>query len=283
MYTEFFGLDEEPFCPTINLAFLFLAQTHRNVLVHLSDAILSRKGLISLTGEAGTGKTALITAVTSYIPTTHCRFSIISNPALSAKEVIHAVLLGFNIISIDDNRVRQFYRLREFIEQGDAGGAVSALIVDNADRFRPEVLEEISLLGNIDSFQILLAGRNKLNEVLAGHDKRSLRSRIALQLRVDPIGVDEIEAYIQHRWKKAGGDQRLVFSPDAGGEVARWSKGVPQRINQVCDKAMSVAFEQSDVLITAEHVVRAVASLDEMASLEIPALTRSAADRSLAN
>src|SRR5215470_7501108 len=59
MYLSFFGLGENPFGLTPDPRFLFMAASHREAL----DQLREQRGLVVLTGEPGTGKTALLLAL----------------------------------------------------------------------------------------------------------------------------------------------------------------------------------------------------------------------------
>ena len=63
MYEQFFGLAERPFDLTPNPRYLLLTPSHREALANLDYGISSRKGLIVVIGEAGTGKTTLLRRV----------------------------------------------------------------------------------------------------------------------------------------------------------------------------------------------------------------------------
>lgn len=54
MYHQSFGLQKDPFSMTPDPAFLFLTTAHREALAGLTYSILSRKGFVVLTGDAGT-------------------------------------------------------------------------------------------------------------------------------------------------------------------------------------------------------------------------------------
>ncbi len=60
MYTEFYGFSEKPFEITPDPKFLYLTSSHRKALDAMLNGKESRQGLISITGEVGTGKTTLI-------------------------------------------------------------------------------------------------------------------------------------------------------------------------------------------------------------------------------
>ena len=60
MYKNFFGLRENPFNVNPDPRFLYLTPQIQEAMEQLTYGVRSRKGLILLTGEAGTGKTTLI-------------------------------------------------------------------------------------------------------------------------------------------------------------------------------------------------------------------------------
>ena len=63
VYKEFYGLKEYPFHITPDPKFLYWSQKHQEAFRHLLYGVQSRKGLTMLTGEPGTGKTALLNAL----------------------------------------------------------------------------------------------------------------------------------------------------------------------------------------------------------------------------
>ena len=76
MYHQFFRLQKEPFSMTPDPALLYLTVAHREALAGLSYSILSRKGFVVLTGDAGTGKTTLLSRIFQSIPSTRALFSV---------------------------------------------------------------------------------------------------------------------------------------------------------------------------------------------------------------
>src|SRR2546425_6724560 len=93
-YTTLFrSLRKEPFGMTPDPAFLFLSAAHREALAGLTYAILGRKGFVVLTGDAGTGKTTLLTRVVKSVPESRACFSVILNPTLTPAEFLELVLL----------------------------------------------------------------------------------------------------------------------------------------------------------------------------------------------
>src|SRR5215468_11282923 len=100
MYIEFFGLQKAPFKLTPDPKFLYLTAKHRDALAGLTYAIMDRKGFVVLTGDAGTGKTTLLTRILGYLPGTRIQSSVIVNPTLTPSEFLEATLLDFGFTEI---------------------------------------------------------------------------------------------------------------------------------------------------------------------------------------
>src|SRR5580704_1708779 len=100
MYNDFFGLQKPPFSLTPNPDFLYLTEGHREALAGLTYAIMSRKGFVVLTGDAGTGKTSLLSQILSHLPEDRVQHSVIVNPTLTPAEFLESVLMDFGLANI---------------------------------------------------------------------------------------------------------------------------------------------------------------------------------------
>jgi general secretion pathway protein A len=267
MYEQFFGLQRHPFNMTPDPAVLFLTAQHREALTGLTYAILGRKGFVILTGDAGTGKTTLLSRVLQYLPAQRIRSSVILNSTLSPSEFLEMAMLDFGLTDIPQSKAQRIHLLQQFLLSGDAAGQISALVVDEAHKLSPEVLEEIRLLGNFENandklIQILLLGQNELTDVLNREDLRQFKQRIAVRLKLEPLSMDDIAQYIQHRWTKAGGGQTAPFGPEVIDRIAACSRGIPRIINALCDNALMLAFAKGTPSVAVEHLLEAARDLD---------------------
>jgi len=150
MYKEFFGLQKLPFNLTPDPAFLFLPAKHREALAGLTYAVLERKGFVVLSGDAGTGKTTLLSSVLNHLPADRVQSSIILNPTLTTSEFLEIVLLDFGIEDVPLSKAQRLWRLQEFLLRVYREGQLAILVVDEAHKLSLEVLEEIRLLGNFE-------------------------------------------------------------------------------------------------------------------------------------
>jgi len=266
MYNQFFGLRASPFQMTPDPAYLFMTIQHREALAGLTYAVLERKGLVVLTGDAGTGKTTLLRWVLEHLPPARIQSSVVFNPVLTSAEFLEMALRDFGIPEAPANKAKSLLKLQELLHTGDQAGKVSVLVVDEAHKLSPELLEEIRLLGNFERsdrklLQIVLAGQNELTDVLNRHDLRQFKQRIALRVALEPLSAPEIGQYIQFRWSKAGGGNPAPFSAEALVSVARFSQGIPRLINSLCDNALMLALAAGSTNVTAEHLTEASADL----------------------
>jgi general secretion pathway protein A len=271
MYEPFFGLQRRAFCLTSDPSLLFLNERSREALAGITYAISGRKGLMVLTGDAGTGKSTLLARVLRYLPAKVHTCNVM-NPTLTVSEFLEMVLLNFGISSIPQSKTQRLERLCLLLRRNQEEGRISVLVVDEAHKLPFDVLEEIRLLGNFENpeqklLQVLLAGQPELSDVLNRDDMRQFKQRIALRLRIEPLPETEVQLYIECRWKEAGGPEPLPFAPEALALIARCSNGIPRLINSICDNALLWAFAEESKQVSGQHVRNAAADLE----LTVPA------------
>jgi type II secretory pathway predicted ATPase ExeA len=274
MYNAFFELDKAPFSMTPDPAFLFLTAKHREALAGLLLAVAGRKGFLVLTGEAGTGKTTLLSRTLRFISRDRVQFSFIINPTLSPSEFLEMAMIDFGIEDIPASKAQRLVHLQRFLLEGHRAGKTSVLVIDEAHKLTPEVLEEVRLLTNFETseqklLQILLAGQPELTVLLNREDMRQLKQRIAIRLRIDPLQSSEVKQYMNARWIRAGGRTLLPFTADAISLIARASKGIPRVINSICDNALTNAFGANMKTVDAPQILDVVNDLQIAVQAEV--------------
>src|SRR5256885_11497586 len=280
MYLSYFKLHQEPFRLTPDPKFLHLAEPHRNVLTALLQGVVYRKGFIVATGPVGTGKTTLIhTALQmlnlKFFPGGKLLSAFLVNPTVTREEFLEYLLQEFEITCPATSKPRRLLALYEaFLAKHRAGGT-TVLFVDEAHLLSAEVLEEIRLLSNADTYrekllQIVLVGQPELLPLLLRPEMAALQQRIASRCKLRPLSPPETRAYIAERLLSAGLKASSPFSPRALEEIYRFSHGVPRLINLICDNSMMMACETRRTQVEAD-VVLAVAESLALAPLQMPA------------
>jgi general secretion pathway protein A len=293
-YEQYFGLVESPFSLTPNTRFLFESESHSAALEQVTLALRRREALAVITGEVGTGKTMLCRILVQDLePRTF--ISVISNPLLTAEDLLKQLLHDFGLLSRDEARATSFTQhelvatLQRFIGSLVPLRAHAIILIDEAQHLQPEVLEQVRLLSNFESdnqklLQIVLVGQLDLDTVLDRPELRQLRQRISRRHQLQPLKPYEVEQYVERRlWvahgglglAKAGrahelvsGDRfwRVRFTPSAMRVVAQLSHGLPRSINVICDRALECAYGANKKVIDAQCVLTAARQL----KLEVP-------------
>ena len=137
-----------------------------------------------------------------------------------------------------------------------------ALLIDEAHRLPPELLEGLRLLSNLETgkrklLSLLLVGQNELEQTLQVPGMRALRQRISVWHRLRPFTWRESADYIRYRLEIARVSGGCDISSAACLVAHRSSGGVPRRLNQICDRALLAAFSAHQTRVTARHMRRA--------------------------
>jgi general secretion pathway protein A len=266
MYETAFRLRRKTFQLSADPEFLYMTPQHSEALTGLVYALLSHKGLVVITGDAGTGKTTLLAKALRQLPIERLQTSVILNPCLSPDEFLELMLLDFGVPSIPESKAQRVWLLQELLLKTHAEGRIGALIVDEAHKLTPEVLEEIRLLGNFELsdqklLQIVLIGQPELADTLNRPDLRQFKQRIAVRLNLQPLSSWEVREYIAHRWKQGGGETP-PFDAEAIEAIAGWSGGICRVINAICDNALLSAYGEGVHEVQVRHVRAAAKDLD---------------------
>ena len=263
MYKEFFGLRANPFNVNPDPRYLFLTRHTEEALACLTYGIQSRKGFVLLTGEVGTGKTTLINKLLEWLRLQQVATAFIFNSRLNVPQFLDYMMADFGIVCESSAKSQILLRLYNWLLDRYRAGETAVLIVDEAQNLSDEVLEEIRMLTNLETFtekllQIVLVGQPELEHKLKQPHLRQLRQRLTLRAKTHPLSPEETKAYVSQRLRIAGSNGQPIFDPEAVTAVHRFSHGIPRVVNLVCEHCLVSAFVDQQKLITA-NVVEGVA------------------------
>ena len=263
MYKQFFGLRANPFNVNPDPRFLFLTRHTEEALACLTYGVQSRKGFVLLTGEVGTGKTTLINKLLEWLRLQQVATAFIFNSRLNVPQFLDYVMADFGIPCESKSKSQVLLRLYNWLLDRYRAGETAVLVVDEAQNLSDEVLEEIRMLTNLETFtekllQIVLVGQPELELHLKQPQLRQLRQRLTLRAKTYPFTLDETKAYVQQRLRIAGSDGREIFDPAALVALHRSAAGIPRVINLLCEHCLVSAFVDQQNLI-GPAVVEAVA------------------------
>lgn len=250
MYTSFYNLREEPFRLTSDPRFFHLSEPHAAALAALIEAVMRRKGFVLMTGPIGTGKTTVVHTALQILwerSTTSNPISsaFILNPTLSREEFLEMILTEFEVPCTGTSKPARLSALQQMLLDTQRRGGTSLLFVDEAHLLSPELLEEIRLLSNADTYQekllqIVLCGQPELLGILRKPEMRALRQRVAVSCSLRPLNLAEVRAYVAERLRSAGfRGTTPLFPTQVLQEIVRLTEGVPRLINLLCDACLT--------------------------------------------
>ncbi len=254
MYKEFYGLRANPFNVNPDPRFLFLTRHTEEALACLTYGIQSRKGFVLLTGEVGTGKTTLINKLLEWLRLQQVATAFVFNSRMNVPQFLDYMMADFGIPCESKAKSQILLRLYNWLLDRYRAGETAVLIVDEAQNLSEEVLEEIRLLTNLETFtekllQIVVVGQPELEVKLKLPQLRQLRQRLTLRARTHPFTIEETKAYVQQRLRIAGSDGREIFDPEALDAIHRYATGIPRVINLLCEHCLVSAFVDQQKII----------------------------------
>ena len=244
MYEAYYGFSELPFELTANPRFLVLPPRQREALSALQYGLLASRPVTLLIGEAGTGKTTLLTAALASDRCRAVRCVYVNNPLLDAAEFVRTLARRFDLgDEAASSKTLMLERLEARLRNARERGEVMALVIDEAQSLGLELLEEVRLLSNIETEQakllpLVLAGQPELAARLEASDLRQLRQRVTVRCELHAFELNETVAYIAGRVKAAGGNAVRLFSQEAIIDIHQRSAGIARTINVICDNAL---------------------------------------------
>jgi general secretion pathway protein A len=277
MYESFFGLNSSPFQLSPDPFYLIPSEKSKEALASISYAIRQRKGFVVLTGEVGTGKTLLLRCLIESLEREEISFAYFIGPKLSALDFLSYISfeLGLDVTELSKGdllRALYVFLLAQFEK-----GRTTVLIIDEAHQIPRSVLEEIRLLTNFETaqqklVQIVLVGQPELDNRLDLDELRSLKQRVAVRCRLEPLREQETRPYIERRLEVAGAGSQAatIFPAKTIREIYRYSHGIPRLINSICDQALIAAYAREVRVVPVEFIkdIASLFRLDPITDLE---------------
>jgi general secretion pathway protein A len=247
MYNAFFGFTSSPFSLSPDPAFLYRSAQHEEALANLIYGVQSRKGFIVLTGEVGTGKTTMLECLRDYLEAQFIEFAFIFNSRITPDQFFEMIAYDLDLRCTRTSKTEVLFALNALLLQQAERGRTTVLIVDEAHNLEWEVLEEIRLLGNLETrhgklIQVIMAGQPELDRKIEAPNLRQLKQRIVLRCNLDAFTLEDSREYINARMAKAGLADQRVLSPDLIAEIHLRAQGIPRVINAVCDNLLLTCF-----------------------------------------
>ena len=266
MYLNFYGLKEKPFNATPDPKFLCLTPGHREALAQLVYSVQENRGFLVLTGEVGTGKTTLLQAFRQRL-NGKAVVAYVLDSTLPFEGLLEYMLEELRVPTPASSPAQRLLALRRFMLDRRRAGQTTVLVVDEAQNLDTAALEKIRMLSNFETpteklLQILLVGQPELRVKLNRPELRQLQQRIELRCSLPPLSREQVCDYILTRLRIAGAHDLGLFSEQAQTRIAVHSRGIPRRVNILCDHCLVIGYADQRRRIEVDVVDQAIEALE---------------------
>jgi type II secretory pathway predicted ATPase ExeA len=247
MYEAHFGLKSRPFGSKAEGAGVFTGPRQVEVMSSLKKGLAAQDAVVTVTGPVGVGKTTIVSRALETISPGRM-VAWVSRMQLAPDEVVELLLAGFGIKRQGKGTIQRFAAFRRLMAEQAAVGAQVAIVVEDALRIGAEALVEIEALtaadtGDGTSANIILMGPPELHRIMSSPDLARMKQRNRLRQDVDALTLPEVQGYLKHCIRTAGGDFDAIFGPGIPDIVFGCSEGIPRVINTLCESALTAAME----------------------------------------
>ena len=261
MYTSYWGLSVPPFENVPSQELFYESPQHEEALVRLVYAVEHKKGLAVLTGEVGSGKTTISRVLFDYLNNDGFEVVTIVNPTLSPVDLYRAILMKLGEPVEEDSKTILLNRLADRLTQNTENDINTILIIDEAHLIKDRaILEELRMMLNLQHnnqflITLLLIGQPALAANLAS--LKPLKERVAIRYDLKPLDFVDTARYILYRLKQCGA-QRGIFTKAALEPLYTYSKGVPLKINNLCERSLLIGMMNNSRVVNAVVVKEAI-------------------------
>jgi general secretion pathway protein A len=247
MYQAFYGFTERPFQLTPNPRYLYLSPKHREALATLRYGLTASLGVTVLLGEAGTGKTTLLSAALYAERRPEHRHVVLNNPTLTPAEFYEMLADRLAMPQGAGSKSKFLLAFEKDLVARHKIGGLTSIVIDEAQSLTHQLFEEMRLLANLETataklVNLVLVGQPELADRLNDPSLRQLKQRVVLRCSLEPLELRSAASYIAARLQVAGGSPRDVFTKDAIVAIFEASRGIPRTIGVICENALLAGF-----------------------------------------
>jgi type II secretory pathway predicted ATPase ExeA len=242
---SFYGFTKMPFGRDLPPSSLYKSSAHAEAVARLTWCVTER-GLGTLTGEVGCGKTVAARATVASLDPSRTQVIYCPNPTVGGRGILSLVVTALG-------GVPRFHRAGLVPQAAEAlacaedeRGRRVLVLIDESHLLGPDELEDLRMLTNseLDSRSpaaIVLIGQPTLRRRLHQGTMAALDQRITLRVHMEGMELAETLAYIRHH-VSLGGRSDPLFSDDAVAVVHHAARGLPRAVNNLSLQALVATF-----------------------------------------
>ena len=272
-YLEFFGMKRPPFAKLSVPSQLFHSDQYSVLADHLAGATEQSDFLLILCGTEGSGKTTLLNRHILDLDE-DVSYATFDETCADGTQFYCGLLrqLGFHDISGKLNELRNI--AKEFLIHRSTAGDHLLLIIDNAHLVNASVLEQLRWIAGtkVKDRRVLsavLTGNSDLARIMGSPAMRNLRFQRHVDFNIRVYCEQETEDYVRHRLRLSGGADAAKFADEAHPVIYRFTGGIPNSINRLCNAVLTEACALDTRVVTGD-LVRSVAESHKILPHVVP-------------
>jgi general secretion pathway protein A len=243
MYESFYKLRAKPFQLSPDPRFFFNSRGHKRALSYLRYGIRQGEGFIIITGDVGTGKTTLVTALFKAIERENVVAAQVVTTNLQADELLRVVANAYGLKTDRVGKATLLRNLEAFFKACTQEGKRVLLVVDEAQGLPAKSIEELRMLSNFNLngralLQTFMLGQREFRTTMRSEGFEQLRQRVIAAYHLKPLDVEEVRGYVKYRLTTAGWKDDPRIDDEVFEAIHEFTGGVPRRINTLCDRIL---------------------------------------------
>ena len=264
MYKQFYGLNGEPFDKGIHPQQLYM-YPGMNELINRFEYIKKHRGIMLLTGEAGTGKTTSIRYFLNMLPDN--LFYPVYLPLSTVGIIEFYKQLNDKLKGDLVMRKHELFKSiqQQILEYTTNRNSVPVIIIDEAHYLKNENFHELQIIMNfnidsIDPCILIISGQSHLRDRLQRSILRSFDQRISIKYNLSPLSPQIAIDYIKYGMNLVGA-KNSIFTDAAYKAIANISGGIIRLLGKLTVKTLIFGVNQKkhelsedDVLIASKEL-----------------------------
>lgn len=244
---DFFELNELPFNNSPDIRFFYKSKEHEEAIIRIKYGVESNKGLITIVGPIGTGKTTLARLILDELDNekNEVALIVVVHSEVTSEWILRKLNMQLGVENVPEDKPSMLSSLYQRLSVLTGEGKRVVILIDEAQMLKKkEVMEELRGILNFEDdtgklINFVLFGLPELEDNLMLDEP--LRQRVAMRFVLKPFDLESTINYIMHRLKVAGAKEP-IFTLDAIKAVYKYSSGIPRVINTICDNSMFEAY-----------------------------------------
>lgn len=240
------------------------------VLDGLVQAALAHDSIVTVTGDAGCGKTMLSQMLAKRLRVAGFDLVYIPQPVYGPQGILDFLLTAWKLDLGPERSAVQSIHAELLLRQQQGRRVV--VLIDEAHGMRPDTLVALAQLADVPNgthtlMQLVLFGQPSLQQLLALPSLQALQDKLLYRFALAAWSEVDTRAYVEHRLRTAGWRGGALFHSQALTALIQAAAGHVRHLHVLADKALLAAYAEGAHEVQAIHV-RALQSPPQ--TLEMP-------------